>query len=243
MESMSVDAAGVIRRRLETVERRIVDAAQRARRDPRAVRLVTVTKGHGVETIRAAYACGLRSFGENRIEEALPKIAALADLAGVEWHLIGPLQSRKVALVPKQIALIHALDRLKIARRLDALGAEPGRSHAVLLECNVSGESSKAGWRLDVEAGWEAALDELRQIRELPHLSLRGLMTMAPLGGWPARQVETFGRLARLRDYLAARLDCPLPELSMGMTDDFEVAVEQGATLVRIGRAILGERM
>jgi uncharacterized pyridoxal phosphate-containing UPF0001 family protein len=113
----------------------------------------------------------------------------------------------------------------------------------MLLECNVSGESSKAGWRLDVETSWENVIGELREIFRLRGLSVRGLMTMAPLGADPELQRETFHRLARLPEFLAARLGCALPELSMGMSDDFEVAVEAGATLVRIGRAILGERM
>ncbi|HKY84224.1 MAG TPA: YggS family pyridoxal phosphate-dependent enzyme [Anaerolineales bacterium] len=240
MTPPQVDA---IRVRLESVQRRIAEAAWRSGREPVAVRLVTVTKGHSVETIRAAFSCGLRAFGENRVEEALPKMAALADLNGVEWHLIGPLQSRKVQLVGTGFTLIHAVDRLKIARRLHehALGVD--RPQPVLLECNVSGESSKAGWRLDVEASWESVLGELREISRLPGLSVRGLMTMAPLGADSELQREAFRRLARLQEFLAARLGCALPELSMGMSDDFEVAVEAGATLVRIGRAILGERM
>ena len=232
-----------IRGRLQSVERRITEAARRAGRDPRAIRLVAVSKGHDVEAIRAAYACGLRTFGENRVEEALPKMPDLADLNDIEWHLIGPLQSRKVQLVEKGFTLLHAVDRLKVARRLDEIFAGVGRPQSVLLECNVSGEASKAGWRLEVESAWEAALDELRQVTRLPNLSVRGLMTMAPLGAVAGVQRETFRRLANLRQFLSDRLAWPLPELSMGMSDDFEAAVEEGATLVRIGRAILGERM
>ena len=240
---MTLTAADTIRRRLESVERRIALAAQRAGRPPETVRLVTVSKGHPVETLRAAHACGLRSFGENRIEEALPKMAALADLEDIEWHLIGPLQGRKAHLVGTGFALLHAVDRWKIAQRLDSLAAEARRPQSVLLECNVSGEPSKAGWRLEVESAWETALDEFRRVTELGNLSLRGLMTMAPLGAEAGLPRETFGRLARLGRFLSSRLGCTLPELSMGMTDDFEVAVEEGATLVRLGRAILGERM
>ena len=236
-------SADEIRARLEAVQRRIAEAAQRAGREPRTIRLVAVSKGHPAETIRAAHGCGLRAFGENRVEEALPKMTALADLDDIEWHLIGPLQSRKVNLVGTGFALVHAVDRLKVARRLDGLAAGVGRPQAVLLECNVSGEASKAGWLVDVESAWEPALDELREVMRLRNLSVRGLMTMAPLGAEAGLQRETFGRLARLREFLSSRLACPLPELSMGMTDDFEAAVEAGATLVRIGRAILGERM
>jgi hypothetical protein len=243
MEIMTTSAGDTIRRGLESVERRIAEAARRAGRNPQAIRLVAVSKGHSVETIRAAYACGLRTFGENRVEEALPKMAALDDLGDIEWQLIGPLQSRKVHLVGTGFTLLHAVDRLKVARRLDELFAGVGRPQAVLLECNVSGEASKAGWRLEVESAWQAALDELREVTRLRNLSVLGLMTMAPLGAVASVQRETFGRLARLRQFLSDGLARPLPELSMGMTDDFEAAVEQGATLVRIGRAILGERM
>jgi len=240
---MAVRRTESIGARLERVTRRIHEAARRAGRDAAEVRLVVITKGHPTETIRAAYACCLRRFGENRIEEALPKIAELRDLPDLEWHLVGPLQSRKVGLVGEGFALLHAVDRLKIARRLDAEASRAGRVQPVLLECNVSGEPTKAGWRLANEAFWDQDVGELLSAAALPHLEVRGLMTMAPLTADVGTQRETFRRLARLRDFLSARLGRDLPELSMGMSDDFEAAIEEGATLVRIGRAILGERM
>jgi hypothetical protein len=232
-----------IARRLAGVQERISHAAAAAGRDPAAVRLVTVTKGFPVETVLAAVQAGLRCFGENRVEQLAARMGDLADLAGVEWHLIGPLQSRKVRLVPVSTGLIHAVDRLRIARRLEAHAADLGVVLPILLECNVSGEASKSGWRLEGEQAWEQAAAEVEEIAALEHLALRGLMTMAPLGATVEEQRSVFGRLARLRDFLIARLRRPLPELSMGMSDDFEAAVAEGATLVRIGRAILGERM
>lgn len=232
-----------IARRLAAVEDRIARAANEAGRDPAEVRLVTVTKGFPEAAVRAAYAAGLRRFGENLVEHLTARMENLADLASVEWHLIGPLQSRKVKLAPATVGLIHAVDRLKIARRLEAHGADLGQTFPVLLECNLSGESSKSGWRLEREDAWASAAGEAEEIAGMPHLDLRGLMTMAPLGATVDVQRAVFGRLARLRATLADRLGRPLPELSMGMSDDFEAAVAEGATLVRIGRAILGERM
>jgi pyridoxal phosphate enzyme (YggS family) len=235
--------AEMLRARLTSVERRIAEAAARVGRDPGGVRLVVITKGHPIGTLRTLYEIGQRHVGENRIEEALPKVAALAELPGIEWHLVGPLQSRKVRWVERQFALLHAVDRVKAARLLDERAASLGRRQPILLEWNVSGEPTKAGWHWEADAGLEASLPEVREVAGLEHLDVRGLMTMAP----ETREVEiqhaVFRRLATLRTRLAEALERDLPELSMGMSDDFEAAVEEGATIVRIGRAILGERM
>ena len=232
-----------IRERMSTVERRIAEAAGRAGRNPGVVRLIVITKGHSPAVVQAAYDAGARRLGENRVEEAVRKIEALPHAGEVEWHLVGPLQSRKARLVRDHFALIHAVDRLKVAQQLNARAAEDGRRQAVLLECNVTGEATKAGWRLTERAVWDEAWPELQTISGLANLRVRGLMTMAPLTADVLIQRETFRRLAALRQYLADRLGSELPELSMGMTDDYEIAIEEGATLVRIGRAILGERM
>lgn len=231
-----------IRERLTSVLRRIEVAAERAGRDPAAIRIVVVTKGHSTETIRAAHTCGIRLLGENRVDEAIPKLAVLDDLADAQWHLIGPLQSRKVRMVQDAFHLIHAVDRIKIARMLQEAAAGLGRRQAVLLECNVSGEATKAGWKMDVAADQAGALAEMREVASLPNLRLLGLMTMAPETDDEAVHHRTFRRLADLRSQLEDDLGQALPELSMGMSDDFSAAVEEGATLVRIGRAILGER-
>jgi pyridoxal phosphate enzyme (YggS family) len=232
-----------IRLRLSAVERRIAEAAARSGRAANQVSLVVITKGHPTPAVEALLACGVRRLGENRVEEARPKIDAIGGRAGVAWHLVGPLQSRKVRLVEDRFELIHAVDRLKIAQLLDRNAAVHGHRQPVLLEWNVSGEDSKAGWRVPSEPSWEALLADLRTVVSLPNLSVVGLMTVGPLTADGAVQHATFRRLAELRRRLSGELECDLPELSMGMTDDFEAAIEEGATLVRIGRAILGERM
>jgi len=232
-----------IRRGLAAVQRRIAAAAERAGRDPSEVQLVVVTKGHPVSRLRALVESDQRRLGENRVEEALPKIDALGALPGLTWHLVGPLQSRKIPLVGDRFDLIHAVDRIKVARLLDARSREIGRRQAILLEFNVTGEAAKAGWRLEEGRAPEGLLQEIREVLGLPHLEVRGLMAMAPQTDDAPTQRTAFRRLADLRRTLRDRVGCELPELSMGMSDDFESAVEEGATLVRIGRAILGERM
>jgi pyridoxal phosphate enzyme (YggS family) len=229
--------------RLHAVERRIEAAATRAGRAPEEVSLVVVTKGHTLEVIRAAHAAGLRRFGENRVDELTPKVAAAADLEGVEWHLIGHVQGRKVKDLPVDIALIHSVDRLKIALRLDEHAVKLGRQQNVLLECNMSGEPQKNGWLLADPGAWETALPEFDRVSRLPGLRILGLMTIAPMTADVAVLRRTFRSLRELRAFAADRLRVDWPHLSMGMSDDFEVAVEEGATMLRIGRAILGERL
>lgn len=189
-----------------------------------------------------AYEAGVRDVGENRIEEALPKQAELADLSDLRWHLIGHIQSRKARAVVGAFALVHSVDRPKIAGLLDRHAGERGTRLPVLLECNVSGESTKEGWQAQPGVDRQALLASLRTEASRPNLQVLGLMTMAP---WSVDQAElrrVFGRLRDLRDELAAGAAGDWPELSMGMTDDFEVAIEEGATMVRVGRALFGER-
>lgn len=229
---------------LARVRARIAAAAQRAGRDPSAVTLVAVSKTHPVEAIQAAYSLGVRDFGENRVEEALPKMAAvqawLAQQPGAQpitWHLIGHLQSRKAAAAVGPFGLIHSVDRMKIARKLSQQSQARGLEQAILLEVNVAGEASKYGFRIE-EIG-----PALTEIAALPHLHVAGLMTMAPLAANPDEVRPVFQRLRSLRTALAQRApQFERSQLSMGMTDDFETAIEEGATLVRIGRAIFGER-
>ncbi len=235
---------------LEIVRARIAEAALRSGRRPEEVRLVAVTKSFALEAIRAAWDSGQRDFGENRPEEGTPKVMEFAaQLPAGEarplWHMIGHIQRRKAHLVIAHFDVIHSVDRLALAQKLSLLAVEAGRSLPVFLECNVSGEESKYGYRV---AGWEADADiraylyaEVAAILALPGLRLEGLMTMAP----PVEEAETvrpvFASLRALRDALRERFPAvPLPHLSMGMSDDFEVAIAEGATLVRIGRAIFG---
>ena len=207
---------------------RIARACQRAGREPGSVTLVAVSKGQPVEAIRAAYAAGLRHFGENRIQEAVPKIEA-AEGTGVEatWHLVGHLQSNKAKTAALAFDVVHSVDSARLLARLDGAAPAP---RDVLLQVNVTAEPQKQG----VAPGEVEALVETA--REAANLRLRGLMTIAPMATDPEDVRPVFRDLRDLADRFA------LTELSMGMTDDFEVAIEEGATLVRVGRAIFGER-
>ncbi len=230
-----------LRANLDHVLRRMAEAAGRSNRAAESVRLIAVTKGQPADVVRMAHAAGVRDIGENRVEEALTKQAALADLTDLRWHLIGHLQSRKAGAVPGAFVLVHSIDRPKIAGALDRRAAEGGLRVPALLECNVSGEATKDGWDARPGADRAALVEALRAAAGLPNLDVSGLMTMAP---WTRDQTElrsVFRRLRELRDECAAGSD-RWPELSMGMTDDFELAIEEGATMVRIGRALFGER-
>ncbi|GAB4531843.1 MAG: YggS family pyridoxal phosphate-dependent enzyme [Anaerolineae bacterium] len=242
---------------LTAVQQRIQAAAARAGRDAAGVTLVAVTKTHPVEMIQIAYQAGLRHFGENRVEEGHPKISALDEwlaAAGeaVErptWHMIGHVQSRKAAAALADYDIIHSVDSLKLAERLNRLAEREGGELRVpvLLECNVSGEASKYGFELsqwrdqrDVRSGF---FDVVRRIAGLPRLQLQGLMTMAPIVSDAEQARPVFASLRALRDALREEFpEVDWQHLSMGMTDDFEVAIEEGATIVRVGRAIFGPR-
>lgn len=197
------------------------------------VKIVAVTKGHGPEAVRAALAAGLADVGENRVQEALAKQELLSDLA-VRWHLIGSLQRNKARLAIGRFVLIHSVDRAELATELDRRGAPDGPQE-VLVEVNCSGEPQKGG----VEPEGLAGLLEV--IAGLPRLALRGLMTMAALTEDERLQRAAFGRLRELRDRMQ-RAGHSLPELSMGMSGDYPVAVEEGATMVRLGTLLFGER-
>jgi len=213
---------------IREVRRRIARACERSRRSPDEITLVAVTKGFEVPAIRTAFNSGIRDFGENRVQEAEGKIAQLTDLKpDVTWHMVGHLQSNKAMSAVELFDIIHSVDSLKLAEILNRRVEKP---LPVLLEVNVSGEATKGGFSLGEIA---AAVEE---IRKLSNLKLRGLMTVAPFVIDPEAVRPVFRKLRELRDSLG------LEHLSMGMTDDFEVAVEEGATMLRIGRAIFGDR-
>jgi hypothetical protein len=201
-------------------------AAARARRDPASVRLLAVTKVFGPEAIREAYALGLREFGENYVQEMERKAPAVADLAGARFHLIGHLQSNKTKKAAQLFRSIDSVDSVKLARRLDAEGTPLD----VMIEVKLSEEESKSG---AAEADLPAIVEA---VRASSHLGLRGLMTVPP---WSEDPEVSRPYFARLRE-LAARHG--IPELSMGMSNDLEVAIEEGATWVRIGTALFGRR-
>lgn len=240
MTSELVDA---IRTRYQFTLEQIAAAARRSGRSPEEVRLVVVTKSQPLEVVRAAIEAGVRILGENYPEEGVTKIQSISPQTGVEWHMIGHVQSRKARLVAEHFALLHSLDSLKLARRLDRFAAEQNRVLPVLLEFNVGGEESKAGWDAADESRWSAFLPEIEAILDLPHLRILGLMTMPPLETDPNDARRFFQRLRRLRDHLASRYpQADWRELSMGTSADYIVAVEEGATFVRVGTAIVGAR-
>jgi pyridoxal phosphate enzyme (YggS family) len=224
---------------LETVYERIVQAAQRAGRDPAEVAIVAVTKTFGADAVRAVAAAGLTNIGENRVQEAEAKRALLGDLEGVRWHLVGHLQRNKAGRALELFDFIHSVDSLELAAVLERRAAPQERIVPVLLEVNVGTEESKFGFPPRETVLYTAA----ETILALPHLRLEGLMTVAPLVDDPEEVRPVFRRLCALRTDLARRYpEAPWTHLSMGMTDDYAVAVEEGATMVRLGRALLGER-
>jgi pyridoxal phosphate enzyme (YggS family) len=259
--------------RIEAVRERIAAAARRAGRSPEEIRLVGVSKTHPPELVAQALAAGLRDFGENRVQEAEPKIAALAAERGaITWHLIGHLQSNKARRAAALFDLVHSVDSVSLGEILNRQMADETRRQGdkqaastnastslsparpislsrlpVLLQVNVSGEASKDGFAL---AGWEqrpevreAFFEQVERLLALPAVRVGGLMTIAPWGDDPELARPAFRSARQLRDALGKRFPAAdWSALSMGMTDDFEVAIEEGATIVRVGRAIFGMR-
>lgn len=223
-----------IAQNLEEVRRRIASAARKAGRDPALVKLVAVSKTVDLERIKEARDAGQITFGENYLQEARGKIEVLGKAA--IWHFIGHLQSNKAKAAVALFELIHGVDSLKLARALDAAAAQAGKVQDILIQVNLGGEETKSG------ASPEAAPALLREIARLPRLRVAGLMTMPPWFTDPEAVRPYFRGLRELRERLLQLEICPLPELSMGMSGDFEAAIEEGATLVRIGTAIFGRR-
>jgi PLP dependent protein len=229
---LPIDSSGLAERVL-IVRQRVDAAARRAGRDPESVRLVAASKTQPPATIRAAYVAGAREFGENYVQEALSKQAELSDLSGITWHLIGHLQTNKAKVAAGAFGLIQTLDSVRLADALAKL--RPGQPMPVLIEVNLGGEASKTGAAPDYT---EALIDRVRG-----KVDVRGLMAIPPPGSTPEDSRPYFAALRTLRERLAAATGLALSELSMGMTDDFEIAIEEGATIVRVGRAIFGERV
>jgi pyridoxal phosphate enzyme (YggS family) len=234
LDIMSEDTMGEIEKNLSRVRERIEHAAAKVGRDPRGIKLMAVTKTVAVERIREALAAGAMIFGENYVQEAREKIEEIGQ-AGIEWHLIGHLQSNKAKYAVRLFDLIHAVDSITVARELDKRAAAEGKIVDCLIEVNLSQENSKFG--MNKERTPELA----HALRDLKNISLKGLMTMPPYADDPEAARPYFIALRELKKEIEQD-DIPLPELSMGMSTDFAVAIEEGATIVRIGRAIFGER-
>jgi pyridoxal phosphate enzyme (YggS family) len=222
------------------VEERIAAAAARAGRKPLDVTLVAVTKTRTPAEVAAAYQAGVRHLGENRVEEAAEK-RPLLELDGVTWHMVGHVQGRKARRAIELFDVVQSVDSVRLAHRLESLAAERAQVLPILVEVNVSGEETKYGFRIAERAELDEAVAE---IVALPHLRLEGLMTVAPLCDNPEQVRPVFARLRELLYEMRASFpQAEWKHLSMGMTDDYPVAVEEGATIVRIGRAIFGPRV
>lgn len=221
---------------LEKLQRRITDAAMACGRDPQSVQLVAVTKTVSAQRVAEAVDAGVTIVGENYIQEARDKFNHLYDRK-VSWHFIGHLQSNKAKYAVRQFSLIHSVDSLRLAAEIDREARKAGKIQPILIQVNVAGEATKSG--IDPEA----LIDLVRSVSALSHVRVAGLMTMPPFSKDPEASRPHFRRLKALADHCAASVPgIDLRELSMGMSGDFEVAVSEGATLVRIGTAIFGER-
>lgn len=227
---------GEIAEHLRKIEERIAQAALRGGRDPKSVRLVAVSKTKPAQAIADAFACGQRIFGENYVQELVGKQGELTQ--EISWHFIGSLQSNKVRQIAGMVDLIHSVDRLSLAKEIDRQWGALGKVCDILVQVNISREETKGG------TSSEELLDLVREVARLPHLRVKGLMTMPPFFDDPEGARPYFRRLRELAGEVAAAAiaGVEMRELSMGMSGDFEAAIEEGATLVRVGSALFGER-
>lgn len=238
--SEEVQPGSILKQNLAEVEEAVSRALMNAGRSGEDLKLVVITKGQQTEIVRAAYELGLRVFGENRIEEGLPKQVELNDLHDIQWHMVGHIQSRKAKDVAPNFSCVHSVDRVKIAKLLNRYREGNQERLPVLLEGNFSGEETKYGWLLADPSAWSEAISEIHQLTELKNLEIIGIMTMAP---WQVDQSiirKTFRKAKEFSDVLQGEISYAPIELSMGMTDDYEIAIQEGATMLRLGRAIFG---
>ena len=219
---------------LEKVQQRIRAACERAGRDPDSVTLLAVTKSHPPETVAAAAKLGLIFFGENKVQEAKAKIPLCP--GNLRWHFIGHLQSNKCRDAVELFKMIQSVDSLPLAQEINKRAEQAARTMPVLMEVNVAGEASKFGYRP------EQLLAELKELNALPRIEIHGLMTVPPWSAEAEKSRPHFRRLRELKERAETVLGAPLPHLSMGMSGDFEIAIEEGATMVRIGTELFGPR-
>ena len=223
---------------LQEIREGIRQAALRAGRDPSTVQLVAATKTVSVSLLIEAYEAGVRIFGENRLQEAQKKKLAVGPHQGLVWHFIGRMQSRKIKNIVGKFALIHSVESVEQAHGIDGVAEKLGIQQGILLEVNVAGEENKGGFvGNDIE-------DAIAQIDRLPHVAIRGLMALPPFSDNPEDVRPYFSELRQLRDSLVERkiMHGQIKELSMGMSHDYHIAIEEGATMVRVGTAIFGKR-
>ena len=219
---------------LERVRAEIADAAKKSGRSPDDIELVAISKTHEAEKVRAAFDAGQQLFGESRVQEARAKIPLLP--SALRWHFVGRLQKNKIRHALPLFELFHSVDSLALAREMNRIAEEEGLRPRVLLEVNVAGEGSKIGFAPD------SLGSEMDALLDLPRLTIEGLMTIPPLAAEAEASRRYFVALRELRDQFAGQFQIGLPQLSMGMSGDFAIAIEEGATLVRVGTAIFGKR-
>jgi pyridoxal phosphate enzyme (YggS family) len=240
---MSMNRQNVIRDNYQRIVERINNTAVNAGRDPQDVQLVVVTKTQSIEVIRCVVGAGATDLGENYVEEAVPKIQALGVDKNIRWHMIGHVQSRKAQHVCEYFQYVHSVDSIKLAERLNRFAQSYETMLPIFLEFNVSGEETKFGWHIESQDDLDIILPTIKQISLLPKLDLRGLMTVPPYSEKPEASRIYYQRLYKFQNYI---VDCiqleGFTELSMGMSSDFEIAIQEGSTCVRIGQAILGPR-
>jgi pyridoxal phosphate enzyme (YggS family) len=231
---MEVLAVEQIAENLERVQSQIAQAAKKSCRSPDEIELVAISKTHEAEKVRAALEAGQQMFGESRVQEARAKIPLLPSTA--RWHFVGRLQKNKIRHALPLFELFHSVDSISLAHEMDRIADEEGLRPRVLLEVNVAGEGSKIGFAPD------SLRAEIEALLALPRLTIEGLMTIPPLAPAAEDSRKFFVSLRELRDRIEKEFNAPLPRLSMGMSGDFGVAIEEGATLVRVGTAIFGKR-
>jgi hypothetical protein len=229
-----------IEENISNIRRRIAGAAAKCGRKPEDIALMAVTKTFGPDHIRKAFEAGLCLFGENRVQEFSGKVDQLADLTGAEWHMIGHLQSNKAGRAAELFSAVDSVDSVRLAERLNAAASESAKKLKVLIEINVGGEAAKSGMDSESQELWRL----FESTPKWPQLEIRGLMTVPPFTDDPEGARAYFRKLRELRDQIASRKlpGVSMEVLSMGMSHDFEVAIEEGSTCVRLGTAIFGER-
>jgi pyridoxal phosphate enzyme (YggS family) len=233
----------IIRNNYNQVLERITKTARNAGHNPEDISLVVVTKTHPVEVIQYVIDAGATDLGENYMEEAIPKIQALAIYKAIRWHMIGHIQSRKAQSICEYFQYVHSVDSVKLAERLCRFANELGLSLPVFMEFNVGGEDSKSGWDINIEENWENILPDIEKILNLSNLNILGAMTIPPFSSNPEASRPYYKRLRKFQQYLINRFQLNgFRQLSMGMSSDFEVAIQEGSTCLRIGQAILGPR-
>ncbi len=242
---MSVPAVTTsnIRQNYLLIKERIAMAARSAGRNEQDICLVVVTKTHPPEIIQAVVNAGATDLGENYVEEAIPKIVSLSSNKDITWHMIGHVQSRKAPLVCDYFQYLHSLDSVKLAERLSKFASEKNKLLPVFLEFNIAGEATKSGWDIYSEDNWRNILPDVEKIVALPGIEILGLMTIPPYSTEPEASRSYYRKLRQFQEYLIRRLELKnFNGLSIGMSGDYEVAIQEGSTCLRIGQAILGPR-